>query len=97
MKYLGIFESCILPKGDWQHIFKGKLHIMYMLPNRVALRIIFNAITEEFAVFEMDDAFVMDPKHIEAFCFAIADFKENIKTIISAKMSFPMEPPLTSR
>lgn len=27
MKYLGIFESCILPKGDWQHIFKGKQHI----------------------------------------------------------------------
>ncbi len=64
---------------------------MYMLPNRIALRIYSNAITEEFAIFEMDDAFVMDPEHIEAFCSAIADFKENIKTLKKRLLGVPIK------
>ena len=51
---------------------------MYLLPNTVALRIYFNAITEEFAVFEMDADFVMDSKHIEDFCSGILRFRKEI-------------------
>lgn len=78
MRYLGKFG--ILPKGDWRHIFtKDGDHIMYMLPNTIALRIYFDARIEEFAVFEMDADFVMEPKHIEEFCSAITGFKKDIE------------------
>lgn len=79
MKYLGIFASQNLQKGDWMHLWtKDGFHVLYQLPNNIALCINRDNTTEEFAVFEMDADFVMDSKHIEDFCSGILRFRKEI-------------------
>lgn len=78
MEYLGMFASQNLPKGDWKQFWTNGFHVLYLLPNKVALCIYKDNTTEEFAVFEMDADFVMDPKHIEDFCSGILRFRKEI-------------------
>lgn len=79
MKYLGICSYQSLPQGNWkERSIDDGFHIQYSLPNKVALCIYHDANTEEFALFEMDDDFKMDPKYIESFGSGIYQFIKEI-------------------